>query len=103
MVHLGTPLGEEPLDPPLARRLAFVAEAVVEAAGAVLPELPRVRSEEETAPRRRPRDRTIAKFALDLCDALVQLLSRPQWLALPRRERSELRVSRARREVRIRF
>src|SRR5436305_7924898 len=102
MVHLGAPLGEEPLDPPPVRRLALVAEAVVEAAGAVLPELPRGRGQHEAAPGRRPRDSSVAELALGRREALLQLRPRLERLALARRERAELRAARSGREVGVR-
>src|SRR5918999_1562430 len=43
-------LGPEPLDPPAATCIGQVAEAVVEAAGAVLPELPGIRDQAVAAP-----------------------------------------------------
>src|SRR4051812_27328058 len=63
------PLREQPLDdPPVAG--AAVAEAVVQAIVAVLPELPGVRDDPKASPRLRPRELT----PLRLRDELVECL-----------------------------
>src|SRR4051794_21752999 len=97
------PSREEALDSPPARRFQLVAEAVVEAAGAVLPELPGRRGEPEPSPRRRPRHRAFAESPLDFCEPFVQLGSRSERLALARGVRTDLRVARSRPEVRVRL
>src|SRR5438445_8653511 len=87
-----SPLGEEPFDSPAARRLALTAEAVVQAARAVLPELPGRWNKPEAAPGRRTGNRLCAEIALHFGEPIVQFGSRPERFALPRGERAELRV-----------
>src|SRR5437879_3879239 len=96
-------LGKEPRDRPVAAGLALVAEAVVEAAVAVLPELPRVRNDAVAAPRRRARRRLAGEVVLELRDPLFEDRARLERLTLPRRERAELCPARACREVRVRL
>src|SRR5918999_3759251 len=88
-------LGPEPLDPPAATCIGQVAEAVVEAAGAVLPELPGVWNQAIAAPVLA--DRQVAALVLpsQFGHALLEPLAARHRAALGRGERAHLAVARA--------
>src|SRR3954470_21653982 len=81
--------------------LAAVAQAVVQAAAAPLPELELLRLEQVAAPVLRPRHRAAREALLGLGDAMVQVGARADDLALRRGPRRDLAAARARGEVRV--
>src|SRR2546429_4258772 len=92
------PLGREPFDHPVAVRTA-VAETIVQAVIAVLPELVSLGDEAIAAPMIRPSNIAVFVLARELGDAVVDLRTIPEHRALLRCGRRELRSTRARGEV----
>src|SRR5919204_3220393 len=90
----------EPFDRPRAA-LSAVAEAVVQTALAVLPELVRLGCEAEAAPSVRQWYVATVEVALELRVPVDQLAAVGEHSALPRRERRQLRGTRPRVEVRV--
>jgi RimJ/RimL family protein N-acetyltransferase len=95
-------LGRQPLDDPVAVR-APVAQAVVHAVVAVLPELVRLRDEPVPAPVLGPSQVVSLMFAGQRSHALIELRPRRQDRALLGRRRSELCSARTGGEVRVGF
>src|SRR5579863_4994934 len=96
-------LGKESRDRPATACRRLVAEAVVEAVVAVLPELPRVSHDAIAAPRLRARWCRACELLLELRNPLLEGRARLERLALLRGERADLPAARARREVRVRL
>src|SRR3954468_8381666 len=81
--------------------LAAVAQAVVQAAAAPLPELDLLGLEQVAAPVLGPRHRRVGEALLDGGDAAVEVVARADDLALWRGPRRDLAAARARGEVRV--
>src|SRR5439155_24002135 len=82
---------------------ARVQVALVQAAGTVAPEFHRERSHAVPGPVRRTGNRLSRVLAVELREALLQFLSRPERRALVRSPGAELREAWPGREVRVGF